>query len=831
MHEVPRLLPMKPSRKPWRLFLLPYHLVLLLFSRRISERINIQQEKTGACLDRLARATYLKESKVPELHEELSRLEELTKLVRENPFFADLSKRSDELLAFHPLSQHKHRLREIFLKEELARKKDFFDTVEKNPLTVQQREAISSEDDHTLVLAAAGTGKTSVLAGKVIDLILNRRVNPAEILCLAYNKKAAEELTERVQARLRTLGAPESAYLSFKAHTFHGIGKRILEQVHGRRSVCELRTNPVKFRDFVRETVCSKVRSSRQYFELVSELFSIREEITDEEEYRNRRVHKLLSLSRDIVKSKQELLIANWLFRMGVPFEYERRYPENYDIAPFSSYRPDFYLPSIDAYLEHFGIDRLGRTAPNINAETYNRDIATKREIHARNRTTLLETFSYDDMEGKLIERLKGLLDAKNVSYAKRPEEQIYDRVSQAIDESRLSSTLVRILELCLADGISPPEARNIFMKNDVLFGEQYACLLADLHADYLALKERNNEIDFDDMILGARDEIEKGAFSPPWNYVLVDEFQDISRPRFELIKTIRQIREGSILYCVGDDWQSIYGFGGSRVEYISNFEHFVGPHTERKIENTFRYNSSIARVAGDFVMKNPAQKTKHIESFHTVDSSTVYLTHFASDRRGFESLARIVGHLKSREPEASVGFLYRTHRYGEIFKEALQAALECGERDLQDMKLEFHSMHSSKGLEFDHVFVTSLWEGAGGIPDRSATSRMIACLNPHFENFDAAEERRLFYVALTRGRKGAYLLADASHPSSFVVEILRTEGYDVQLMSDSFADDLTTRFPRCSKCNELLVVKVGPFGHFSSCRNYKTCASSQTLS
>ena len=136
----------------------------------------------------------------------------------------------------------------------------------------------------------------------------------------------------------------------------------------------------------------------------------------------------------------------------------------------------------------------------------------------------------------------------------------------------------------------------------------------------------QHGEIDFADMVRRATEHVAAGKVQSPFTHLLVDEFQDISAPRAELILALARSRPGSSVFCVGDDWQSIYRFAGSDIRYISQFDTCVGPGTTTALDRTFRFNDQIGRVASQFVTRNPAQMKKRIESASVVTRPAVSL-------------------------------------------------------------------------------------------------------------------------------------------------------------------------------------------------------------
>ena len=309
---------------------------------------------------------------------------------------------------------------------ELKRFKKFFDSVESQPLTELQRRSVILDERRNLVVAGAGTGKTSVIVAKAGYLIESGKCNPEDILLLAFNTDAAKELAERCKGRLG---------VEIQASTFHALGNQIIGSVEPVvPTLSRLALDRQYFSEFL-DTVIGELRADKKAWKktrtfILRHLKPYKQEsefdtLADYESYiRN---VELRALSGDLVKSFGELDIANFLFFNGVKFEYEKRYPNL-----SKSYRPDFYLTDYDIWLEHFGIDKKGNTAPYIDREKYQKEMKWKRDIHAQYDTKLLETYSWQKFEGNLTTELNDLLKNEGVTYAPRTQEEIYVALQKA---------------------------------------------------------------------------------------------------------------------------------------------------------------------------------------------------------------------------------------------------------------------------------------------------------------------------------------------------------------------------------------------------------------
>lgn len=253
----------------------------------------------------------------------------------------------------------------------------YFSSIEKYPLTLRQRQAIIVDEDRNLIIAGAGTGKTSTVVGKVGYLLKAKKCLPNEVLVIAYNRNAAAELRDRIKDKL---GA------DVVVGTFHSIGKEILfKGKHPSRpsEFVDQEDKLIKFMDRILQR-CLKLGD---FADLYEEYFREKEirnvdevrEFKTEREYANWiRYNSLLTLQNERVRSHGEFLIANFLFANSVEYKYEPFYSANNSMPTDFHYRPDFYLPKHNLYIEYFGIDEEGNTADFISSDQYNEGIKWK---------------------------------------------------------------------------------------------------------------------------------------------------------------------------------------------------------------------------------------------------------------------------------------------------------------------------------------------------------------------------------------------------------------------------------------------------------------------
>jgi DNA helicase-4 len=715
---------------------------------------------------------------------------------------------------FHRYFNFRSTLFAPFQNRELHRFQEYFDTVEKQPLTALQRRAVVLNDKRSLTIAGAGTGKTSVIVAKAGYLVKSGKCKPEDILLLAFNTDAAKELSERCKSRLG---------LDIRASTFHALGNQIISAVEAHPpSLTRLAQDRVSFSAFLDNTI-EELRSNALTWRTVRTFvlahlkpYKEAHEFKTLEEYATYvRSVELRALSGDLVKSFAELDIANFLFYNGIKFEYEKRYPHISE-----RYFPDFYLPDYGIWIEHFGIDKNGSTAPYIDRERYHQEINWKRSIHHKNNTTLFETFSWQKSSGLLTRALNTFLKERGVSYAPLSQDDIFTALKNTGYITQLAILVESFLSQYKASQMSLAE---LDQRIDSFHNRARAQSFRELFVHFLERyqakldEERPREIDFNDMISDATNHIVSGRFQAPWKYIIVDEFQDISIGRFQLLDALLKSNKKSSLFAVGDDWQSINRFAGSDISIMRDFRSFFKGAKIVKLDHTFRFNSSIADVSGSFAQKNPSQIRKKLS------------TDVASTR------PRVVLHwknLRGKEPKSRaeqildlVSTLARTVNEDEpsLLIVARYSHQLPNRQTLDQLRKlwpgtvdEPLTIHRAKGTEADYVIVRDLTADRYGFPAEMVDDPLMSLVLADEDDYPHAEERRLLYVALTRARYESHLLVDHVQPSHFALE-LRSGGYDVDHAGVCLSDDT-----RCPECRSGFILQKNDT--LAGCSNYPFC-------
>lgn len=717
------------------------------------------------------------------------------------------------------------------MKEQYA---DYFDTVESNPLTEKQRDSCVIDEDNNLVLAGAGTGKTSVMIGRVGFLLKSEQALPSQILMLAFANKAAVEMQERLDERL------ECDQQGVTASTFHKLGKNIIAQVEGGQpSISAIAGDDRLLQNKVNKWFEIRVEDDHYRHDLFSYftryLYPIVNPFDFDAEgdyFEYIKDNEIRTLKGETVKSVGECLIANHLFMLGVEYQYEADYKIPTRSLEFRQYAPDFYLPEDDIYIEFYGTDREGNTASYVDRDDYHAGIEWKRQLHKDNETNLIELYHYENTEGVLNKQLQAHLTTAGVEFNPLPKEEALEALREFGAVEEFAVLLSQMLRLYRSSWFNREKIElKIQQSSDP--GKLSAALelLLPIIEDYENYLHDEGKIDFDDMIGKALSYVKAGKFKPRWRFILVDEFQDISDPRAQLVEAIKQSNDEISLFCVGDDWQAIYRFTGSDIDFTNNFEAHFGATKTTVLDKAFRFNNSISDIASRFVQENPAQLRKNITTLKQVRKPAVALLRRTSRKLVGESgidkrLRDVLDNISKLAGKGSRHTVYLIARYGFILPEAGQ--ITALNRQFPHLVIENQTMHASKGKEADYVVVLGLSNGKHGFPSRKVTHPLVEALLPKAEAYVFSEERRLFYVALTRARQRVYLITDMAIASDFVVELIANK-YPIELkeFEVSLIQQLLQHI-RCMRCSTgSMVFRIGgwsKFKRFLGCSNFPLC-------
>ena len=741
-----------------------------------------------------------------------------------------------------------------FLNEEKERYDDLLSSIDGKSLDDQQRTVVVTDEDRNLVIAGAGSGKTLTIAGKVKYLCDAKGIAPEDILLIAFTRKSAEEMSERISGKL---GLP------VQATTFHKLGLDIITEANGKRP--DVQDNLADFvQEYFEDRIVDDPKATKNLIEYFAYYLSIpadmekydslgaayeAEKGADFETLRGKyerakflseiaedRRSTRLTMQNEQVKSLDEVSIANFLFLNGIKYEYEPLYPYEADDPSRKAYRPDFFLPDYNIYIEHFGINREGKLPwlSAVEEKKYQEGMQWKREFHQQNGTTLLETYSYYSSEGRLTDELEKMLKEHGVQFKEPDFHDIFNSVYASASDKYLSefiSLCCTFITLFKSGGYDPSELRTLrssnpayqkpyYLKRTALFLEIIAPIL---HA-YNASLEEQGAIDFSDMINKAASMVADGFTVNRYKWVIVDEYQDISVARYKLVKAILD-QTGAKLLCVGDDWQSIYRFTGSDITLFTHFDRYFGAPAIMRLEQTYRNSQQLIDEAGAFVMRNPQQYKKSLRSAKSLDYPITFMCY---EDNPFSMLQRTVNKIiHDSGPDASILLLGRTNYDLEMVRESkLFQIKKTGELTYNaspSTPITFLTVHRSKGLEADNVILLNFQNATLGFPNKIADDPLLELVLTDGDEFQYAEERRLLYVALTRTRNRVFILVDEYRPSEFMQEFQPSKSVFI-LNRDVREETPAVICPRC-KTGHLTVRKNESSNkYFVGCSNYPQC-------
>lgn len=737
---------------------------------------------------------------------------------------------------------------ERYINQELKDNSDLFDDLDGKSLDSQQREAIVVDEDAVKIIAGAGSGKTFTIQGKVKYLTEKRDVDPSEILAISFSNASVDDLKERIAEPI-------------DIKTFHKVGKDILTQYnqYSRPDTSALKRIIKRYltKKALKNEVISKklieffsfyinVPPSDDDIKYEGDLLDWQEGVDFSTLKRRFKNKQRETLNNEIVRSYEELYIANFLFIYGIKYTYEKIYSypnknferefnkfkeflfsfneeipdelknditkdllnltdifEEYEIK---DYLPDFYLDDYNIYIEHFGLNRNceNHLIGGKSSEEYVKEMEWKRKVHKKYGTTLIETFSYYQSENRLLTRLAEKLQAQGVEFNEIDYREVYRILleNKTIKEWEDFIVLLKtFIELFKGNNYDENKFKEFYdyvggLKDSFSKDRTIAFLkiVEEIYNDYEAYLLKIKKIDFNDMINKASDCIVKNGLDLPYKYIIVDEYQDTSFTRYNLLRNICD-SIGAKIMVVGDDWQSIYSFSGCDVNIFTKFDNFFDVCETRYIEKTYRNSQQLIDASSNFVMKNPDQTRKELKSSKSL-KYPIKLVNFDNDFDEILKFELIIKNIINQSAFKNKKILILGRNNKDIFNllKNFNVENEYGKRKFEilgdedklrrnkfvkivyrespDVNIEYRTVHQSKGLECDNVILINLKNWKAGFPNKMVDDPVLNFVKRNGDSFSYAEERRLFYVALTRTKNNVYLLSPYFKSSVFVQEL-----------------------------------------------------------
>ncbi len=697
-------------------------------------------------------------------------------------------------------------------------------------LNERQIEAVKAEQKRILVLAGAGSGKTKTLLQKIKYLVEVKRVQPSEILAITFTKNAANEMIDRLIIESDTSGVYESIIFDKKTsldeknkqrynfikkfkwienltiRTFHSLCYKIMQNYGVKEfdnkfkiiSEDKKREEDPMFALVAPETTFEVfhkilIRNCEQNNDY---LLALKKYILDYtvdkiqvEKLKNFNLHQegkiYTTLRGEKVRSKSEQYIADWLFRHNIGYQYEPQI----NIKDFG-FKPDFYIEDANIYLEHVS----NKSYPSKNkAEQFEKgNILCVKTYERMTEDTALFNHALDKIiRGRLSENYESERILSYQEEFQRYQEEVKDFIFQAI-------------RICDMLKVENADLNKIFEKSQEDPHERiriFYLLVMPLVKDFQGYCIDKSYLDFNDMIIRTVSLFQKHKdilkkFQNQYQYVLVDEFQDVNSLQVALIKQL--ITPKTQLFCVGDDWQSIYGFRGSNVDCIINFDkHFKRAKTI-KLNLNYRSTQSIVGASNEVIKHNKFKIEKEIFASKMSEFKIVeYAGNNLEENIQF-CLSRVRALYDAGYNNEDILFLYRRSKMYQPYFFALRN---------ENLKVQNKTIHASKGLEAKAVFIVGLTDGYGGFPDIWLEDRIFQIIKTANHDSLMEEERRLFYVAITRAKDQLYLITEKGNTSRFLKEI---SSEFKEIYNETVA--VAHSFVLCKKCKKQIET------HFDFC-------------
>jgi len=663
-------------------------------------------------------------------------------------------------------------------------------------LDQEQAAAVAATEGDTLVVARAGSGKTQTLITRAIFLLKHCRVRPKELLLLAFNKKAAAEMRTRI-AKVIEGALPH-------VMTFHALAYALVhpdeelvfddvsaDQLGLSRDVQEVIDEHIRSKDHrerIRDLMLGHFRDDWE------RIVGGRFEQTMDEFLAHRRALPRESLKGDYVKSFGEKLIANTLFEYGVEYHYERNYRWG-DV----NYRPDFTIPFASTgrrgvIIEYFGLQ----------SDTDYDEMSKKKRAFwtKRQEWTFLEFSPVDLLRNgteAFVENLVEKLRSIGVPCQRLSEEDIWELVKKRAIDS-FTAAMKTFVGRCRKLNWSPDKLSQMVKEHRTgsTTEELFLDVGISIYTGYLERLRKNNTEDFDGLMWRAvalvqggqthfvRDKGRERGDLKNLRFVMIDEFQDFSQMFYDLIEAIRSKNPHVQFFCVGDDWQAINAFAGSDLCFFEDFTRYFQTTSKYYIRTNYRSPKNVVE-AGNALMHGLGENAQA----HSTDHGLILLCNLDTflpstieqeKHNGDEitpALLRVARKLLDRGLDVVmlsrrngvpwyVNYNATLARIPDVllrFLEHIRSHLPEEDRG----RVTASTVHQYKGLERSAVVVLD------------AIDRSYPLIHPNWvflrvfgETVDRieAEERRLFYVAVTRAQNSLALLTERATRSPYVGDI-----------------------------------------------------------
>lgn len=713
---------------------------------------------------------------------------------------------------------------EKYVNRKLVEEKEYLDNILKSvdsviSLDEDQRKVVLADEDYSLVIAGAGAGKTTTVAAKVKYLVERQGIDPKQILIISFTNKAVNELRDKINKDLN---------IPCPIATFHAAGNAILHKNDPEKlNIVDGSKLYYCVQGYFRDTILRDPKvvnslilffasyfdapyegddinhffnhmANASYATMRSELDDFRVEVLD------RKSKKKATIQNEIVRSVQEVEVANFLYLNNIDYVYEPIY--KYHIpGSRKPYTPDFEITQGNraAYIEHFGITEAGENFLYDDEElaAYKKAINDKVRLHREHGTELIYTFSSYNDGRSISEHLQESLIKHGFELHRRSDEEVIKKIVASEENkyiNRLVFLVINFIRNFKVNGYDEKDFDRLMRKTSNVRTKLFLDICHACFLEYMKFLVENHAVDFEDMINeSARvlDEVREMKQKLDFKYLIVDEYQDISRQRFDLVKSFSEVTDAKIM-AVGDDWQSIYAFSGSDITLFTKFEEKMGYAKLMKIVRTYRNSQEVIDIAGNFIQKNTSQIQKSLISPKHIEEPVIIYTYDStakdprSDRRSGVNYAiayavqtaieQIIAYDKKEGRDTSASRILLLGRFGfdgdRLARTGLFEYVNRGSKvksvKYPRLHIIFMTAHASKGLGYDNVIVINGRNETYGFPSKIEDDPVLSLVVKEDKSMQYAEERRLFYVAMTRTKNRVYFIAPENNPSEFLLEI-----------------------------------------------------------
>lgn len=590
-------------------------------------------------------------------------------------------------------------------------------------LDYNQKTSVISDEVNTLVLAGAGSGKSLTIIGKVIYLVNVKKVKPEEILCISFTNDATNNLKKNLN---------KNDNYNIDILTFHKLALRIIKQ--NKKNITIAGDNTLEtivntyFDEYIKNDI-NTIKDLVNYFTIYINLSNIDS-------------NKIKTLKQsEYVYNKYDYIISSYLYINGINYTY--KYKEDKSI---------FYVQDTQIINYH-------------NIENYKQ-------------TSKIELFEIQFEEGTVLKYLEKKLKDKNIKFTKPDYKKIMNNLKDYTNYfKQLKSLITTFINLFKSNDYDINNFDKIYKSINKIKDKRersrqkiFIKITENIYSRYEYYLKENNKIDFNDMINEASHLVDKNGLKEKYKYIIIDEYQDTSITKYKLIKSIIN-KTNANLMVVGDDWQSIYGFTGCTLEIFLNFEKYYGFTKKVIIDNTYRNSQELIDIAGKFIMKNNYQLKKNLKS-NKHNLSPIKMIEYAYDFN--EKLEELLTNIYN-ENKSAVMILGRNNNDINKISKGTNFIVKDNcitYTKLPNQKIYFLTVHRSKGLEEENVILINAEDKLMGFPNKMIDDQVLKYVKNYKEYYTYEEERRLFYVALTRTKNTIYIMVNNSLESVFIKEI-----------------------------------------------------------